>query len=134
MKKLTYKEAKGELLDNFSNMRDTGAALDEVLDDFQDPDSIDLINQAHQDLIRYKAYEELEDEIETTIKELVGKTPTVNIQVFEDELIQFIKDHQYVKEQDADPGVIRENDGITVNLHTVNGEFERVVIRMDYIG
>ena len=56
------------------------------------------------------------------------------VQEFEDEIIKFITDHRYTKEQDADPQVDKScYDEVKIRLHTVDGAYERIGINIVYI-
>lgn len=55
------------------------------------------------------------------------------LEQFEKDLIQFISEHQYTKEQEAEPIVKPGEDGTQIELHTVDGDYERIVITLNYI-
>lgn len=57
------------------------------------------------------------------------------IEQFEEELKDFIINHRYVIQEDADPQINDnpQGDNVTIDLHTVDGEYERIRISIDYI-
>lgn len=58
-----------------------------------------------------------------------------NLDKFEADLIAFIKSHPYTVTQNANPEVAinQETGEPTIQLHTVNGEYERILIKLIYI-
>ena len=48
------------------------------------------------------------------------------------DLLKFIETHPYTIQEDAEPDVEGEaqDDDITINLHTVDGEYEQVIIKV----
>lgn len=54
---------------------------------------------------------------------------------FEADLIKFIKNHPHTKEQNANPEVIKlpSQDKTLVTMHTVDGDYERITITINYI-
>lgn len=54
---------------------------------------------------------------------------------FENDLINFIKNHKYIKEQESDVVVNLENesDSILIEIDTINGDYESIEILINYI-
>ena len=53
---------------------------------------------------------------------------------FEKELMDFIKNHAYTKAHEAGVMEFMEDGDKAIELHTVNGEFERLIIKVITIG
>ena len=52
---------------------------------------------------------------------------------FEADLKQFITEHPYNKFEDTTPEITPTNHGYTINIHTVDGDYERIQIDIAYI-
>lgn len=56
----------------------------------------------------------------------------IKIEQFEKEIITFIRNHPYLKEQETKADIDHYNGGATITIPTVNGEFERILIKIIY--
>jgi hypothetical protein len=54
------------------------------------------------------------------------------LKTFENDLINFIKNHKYTKEQEAELETHSTEDGTTITIHTVDGDYERIQITIEY--
>lgn len=57
------------------------------------------------------------------------------LQTFENDIIAFIKSHPYTQEQDASVEVTQNprEDKTTIDMHTVDGDYEAIQIILNYI-
>ena len=56
-----------------------------------------------------------------------------NLKDFETDLQNFIKEHSYLKEQNALIEISEDIDSFSISIQTTDGDYERIEIKVNYI-
>lgn len=57
----------------------------------------------------------------------------ISIGQFQKDLTAFISNHKYLAEQNTTAEVYHKHDQLIMNIHTVDGEYERIIIKVTSI-